>query len=761
LQPNRNALPVATDPMGNATGAPSDNQLPSDSVIQQFVDSMSQKIGTKLLGLGGEERYQLWPERVIREGISAPHDVMTEGMIKPGLRREDFTDASRPSVGDVPAEPGLLSGFGINKLIAPVAADPSDKAVSQAMSMSALAGSGGIAGAGEEAGAATLGSAPFLRPALKYEGKIYKGPVGGEHYDAIPPTLHKTFQQQAMSGEDLSNFNFGFTNHKGHFLSREDALKYAIDEGLIHPNSEAARAGTLTSTMQLMADSSKPGTAIEALKPAAPFYSAAEKAIEAIPQTKMTGEQWLGTLANKPGVKPEELDWTGLKNFLSEKGKEPVTKEQVQAHMNDNSMKLNEVNKGELSDKDILDQSKIRQEDWDKMSQSQREVIRAGFPIDKTKYSDYQLPGGENYREKLLTLPPTTKKIPFDEWYKQTNIQDFDKLSPKAQELVKAKYEKEGQNVVNTANYKSSHWDEPNILAHVRMNDRTIEGKKSLHLEEIQSDWHQQGREKGYRQPELPVRNFKTYLAEEKGITDPKEVKRLWEDRSTPEGIALHNAHLAETETRAMNVSKVPDAPFKKSWHELALKRALYEAATNGYDRLSWTPGEAQAARYDLSKSVEKIHYNKKENMIAAYDKNGRSVINQKATPNELPDIIGKEASKKLLEEGKPITSDSVELSGQDLKIGGEGMKGFYDKIIPQALEKLGKEHGVKVKTEKIPLPSRENFNQRDANGRPVREFPNQEVHYIDIPQSLKDQAIKKGFPLFSTGLPIPNESKQ
>jgi hypothetical protein len=43
LQPNRNALPVVTDPMGNATGVPSDNQLPSDSVIQQFVDSMSQR----------------------------------------------------------------------------------------------------------------------------------------------------------------------------------------------------------------------------------------------------------------------------------------------------------------------------------------------------------------------------------------------------------------------------------------------------------------------------------------------------------------------------------------------------------------------------------------------------------------------------------------------------------------------------------------------------------------------------------------------
>ena len=43
-------------------------------------------------------------------------------------------------------------------------------------------------------------------------------------------------------------------------------------------------------------------------------------------------------------------------------------------------------------------------------------------------------------------------------------------------------------------NYRSSHWDEPNVLAHIRMNDRNIDGKKSLHLEEIQSDWMQSHR---------------------------------------------------------------------------------------------------------------------------------------------------------------------------------------------------------------------------------------------------------------------------
>ena len=64
------------------------------------------------------------------------------------------------------------------------------------------------------------------------------------------------------------------------------------------------------------------------------------------------------------------------------------------------------------------------------------------------------------------------------------------------------KLRKEGVDT-DAGKYRSSHWDEPNILAHVRMNDRTIDGKKALHLEEIQSDWHQQGRERGYKNPKL------------------------------------------------------------------------------------------------------------------------------------------------------------------------------------------------------------------------------------------------------------------
>lgn len=183
-------------------------------------NSTVNKIVDRLTGMNGEERYQLWPEKVVREALSAAHDTYN-------------------------SEQPITS----QDLITP------------AQAMSALAGTGGLAGAD-----ASLGSSPFLRPALKYENKIYKAPVGGQHLDALPEHLADTFQQQAMSGQDISNFNFGFMNHKGQFLDREKALDYAIKEGLLDPH--AGQYGALTST--LLADSSKPGTAIEAMAKTAP-----------------------------------------------------------------------------------------------------------------------------------------------------------------------------------------------------------------------------------------------------------------------------------------------------------------------------------------------------------------------------------------------------------------------------------------------------------------------------------------------------------
>lgn len=524
--------------------------------------------------------------------------------------------------------------------------------------------------------------------------------------------------------------------------------------------------------------------AIEAATEVKPFYSALENQVNTVNQAKMTGDQWLGTLGNKAGIKPEEMQYTGLNDFLAERKGLPVTKQEIQNYLADNKVQINDVWKGNIKDTNI-----------------------------PTKYQDYQLPGGENYRELLMTLPDKQKRL-----YK------WEYFDPKTQQSKQFKTEAEAKAaapegaIVNqkevaelNPSYKSSHWDEPNILAHMRMNDRTIDGKKSLHLEEIQSDWHQQGRDKGYklsnsestavhmRQREaaeklenyynnLPDRHrpsLDEIVGEMRRVREGKEpmfvnpeqaeFKPIWQEyRDAAKAVEAHSVG-------------VPDAPFKKTWHELALKRMLREAAEKGYDRLSWTPGEAQAARYDLSKQVDKIAVptvsdgsravridgKNGDSFKLMVDKSGKVQGQYSAAQfdgKQLSDVVGKEMADKIMKLDSPH-----EFAGEGLKIGGEGMKGFYDNIIPKSIEKLGKEFGVKVqKLEKsLPKfavyqrinkisPDFENAAEARAWGKEhgfegkatVRESVEGNPHslyYIDIPPAMREKILKQGQPLFAT----------
>lgn len=174
-----------------------------------------------------EKRLQLWPERLVRAGTTAAGEVASGAVPQWAID---------PKTGDVHTSPEMIE---------------------KAQEVSALAGSGGLA-----SGGGSLNATPSLRPALRHKEKLYKGKPGQEHQDIIPDSLYNDFQKKAMAGQDLADYNFGFVNDKGHFLSREDALKYGIDNGII--DQQAGKFGTLTSTM--FADSSKPGVAIEAVK---------------------------------------------------------------------------------------------------------------------------------------------------------------------------------------------------------------------------------------------------------------------------------------------------------------------------------------------------------------------------------------------------------------------------------------------------------------------------------------------------------------
>lgn len=282
---NSSSLPVDNTVFNGVPEAVVEAPVSQPSRASSLVNSVINK-----LFRDDDQRYQLWPEKVVREALTGANKVMEEGS-NLGLRREDVTDIPAPSM---PTKDSTWLGEKLG--IAPVYATPQDSIIEKALAISALAGTGGLAGTKS---GAVLNATPSLRPALKYKDKLYKGKEGQQHLDVIPENLYGDFQKKAMSGEDIKEYNFGFVNDKGQFLTREKALEYGINTGLIDP--QAGKYGALTST--LMADSSKPGTAIEAVAKTAPtFYSAVEHNVASIPQAKMTGDQWLGTLANKPGV---------------------------------------------------------------------------------------------------------------------------------------------------------------------------------------------------------------------------------------------------------------------------------------------------------------------------------------------------------------------------------------------------------------------------------------------------------------------------
>jgi hypothetical protein len=275
----------------------------------------------------------------------------------------------------------------------------------------------------------------------------------------------------------------------------------------------------------------------------------------------------------------------------------------------------------------------------------------------------------------------------------------------------------------------------------MRMNDRETPGVgKSLHLEEIQSDWHQKGRQQGYQKAptDQEVLDYtKNYV--NSFHNDPK----AW-DSMPPDAQAMR----LEGGREQLMQRGIPDAPFKTTWPDVALKRSIRDAAEGGYDALSWTPGEAQAARYDLSTHVKALHLTHNKNgegqLIVTPKNGGRDQYHTITSKENLADTVGKEAAEKLYEQGYK-NNGVAELSGLDLKIGGEGMKAFYDKMLVDKANALAKKHGARVeqaeidtKPERGPVPEGSYDFSRKAP-----------VHVLRITPQLREAAMK-GFPLFS-----------
>lgn len=446
------------------------------------------------------------------------------------------------------------------------------------------------------------------------------------------------------------------------------------------------------------------------------FYSQLEQALGAVPARLATQAApqwalWLKANAGKIGVKQDEIEWSGILDYLKMRGKDKVTADELQAYMRENGVQLGETVLGR--------DGAPNNDEWEP------DDGRVG----NTRYGDYTVPGGTNYREVLITLPERkvevaarqSAKTGFEDEMKfkyggQTFPSVYSKLSPaeidKYEMLVREdrNSEKNDRVVADKAvNYKSSHWDQPNILAHLRLDDRTdADGSRVLFVNEIQSDWGQDGKKKGFAGPieGLRANDPSTIGRGFLEIVDGKGefVTNVTESDVSP--LTVETA-IAEAERRVLNephrtatARLIPAAPFvtdTKSWVALAMKRALVEAARGGYGKVAFISGEQAADLYDLSERVDMVSgqvMSDGATMVIAHKDDNEVASKRANSEEEIADFIGKEAAARLLKRIDDEDRGYAELTGQDLKVGGEGMKAFYDEIVPQVARDLAKKLG-------------------------------------------------------------------
>ena len=463
------------------------------------------------------------------------------------------------------------------------------------------------------------------------------------------------------------------------------------------------------------------------------FYSPLEKTINETKFDKLPAKQWIDKFA-----KGEEAKWTGLNEWLNQQ-QGSVSKADIQQFLKDNRIEIKEIVGSESEGN--LPKSPMR-----------------------SKITSLQLEGEKsNYKEVLVTLPnKETKYFVVSE--------DGDEFSYPTRERAENNLfrGKRIEERLVDSGFKSSHFDERNILVHLRMNTRTdADGNKVLFLEEVQSDWGQEGKRRGFKKPEntqaieelenekqkvldssksyqllnnktegnLSVEVFDaiqqeaTNMIDNQYSTEESRKKRFLKDiedtldywssnnevpKMTQNELSdFYDVYINELENNSKKrtgygtsyrlaslENKIEDinkkiydfsakegtsvAPFvtdTNAWTKLGLKYALKEAVKQGATKIAWTTGEQQNERYSLEKVADEVRYSKNSDgtyKIIAY-KGGENISeNKRLNEKDLESNFGKDVAQRIIDGVGENIEGEKSLTGENLKVGGKGMKGFY-----------------------------------------------------------------------------------
>ena len=402
--------------------------------------------------------------------------------------------------------------------------------------------------------------------------------------------------------------------------------------------------------------------------------------------------------------------------------------------------------------------NKISDEDSDRL----RAIARETEPLDRkirevkheynedaakrmTKWDEYKLDGGKNYRETLFRIPDSSYS--------------------------------------NSAMY--GHWGgRRGVLAHARIQDMDTTNGKMLFIDEIQSDWHNQGHKEGYRKTdektdfmlrkESDAAYKEFYTAVEKMLEDnanweddnavyyahPVVVAEMFEGNEshfeqygfTDEQKEAIRSMVAEESARqealktAPKHDTAPDAPFKDTYHEYVLKRLLRIAAEEGYDSIGWTTAATQMDRWnpDRKTNAQMGITDAKNPDGVAFEKAYLNLYDRRAKKflENFGDKWGTTVGKTVLDNGTEVWSmaitdemkDSVMTEGQPLYQDRDTESVSNRSLLANALEGAAKNDIERNKIQEY----KSNIDLINAEERKLREL-NEKIKELSFAKGPKD----------------------
>jgi hypothetical protein len=468
----------------------------------------------------------------------------------------------------------------------------------------------------------------------------------------------------------------------------------------------------------------------------------------------------MDTLA-KRGVKAAEIEARGLSPFMAEGRGAKVGDLQGSAQ----PVRVLESRYAEPSDADYAAYAKKHglEHPPGRFSGVAEDAGYAGEP----KWKDYATDGDNpSYHEGVLHLPePSDAAFLWNNEMAAKYGRDWQKpgvISPedaaRGQELHKAAS-------AAPSPFKSGHWSEPNAIAHYRASMQPTEGGgKAYLIDELQSDWGQKIRDGGARDEakiaELRRRKEENELRTKALVDEGRDPKtnRLMREQEWLDARKEHDLIDAELRTAEAATPANPFVNTTEQWMTTALRRIMRNAAEQQADGIAITPGAVHNERFGLDKAVKRLYLQNpvygedgkivRGDFIATGHNGGDLAAERGVGPERIRELIGGDYTDRLLAE------PSLELSGDGLRMGGEGMKYAYDKILPKL---LGKElsrldPSIKYGQRKVaPHDWDGPLDPASFEGKPLSDQPFYENPFHHFPLTPKArEEIMKGLPLFN-----------